>query len=221
MPPLKDLTGQKFGRLTVLERAEYDGKNKVIRYKCVCECGEERVVFRNSLATGQTQSCGCLNRDISRERATHGYTRNGKKTKEYLAINNIIARCTNPKNPMYKHYGGRGITVCDRWRNQPGTFVEDMGYRPSDKHSIERIDVNGNYEPSNCKWATATEQSRNQRPSCNNTTGVRGVSVHPNGKYRAGIHINRKRIHLGYFFTLEEATKARVEAEEKYWGGES
>jgi len=119
---------------------------------------------------------------------------------------------------MYAHYGGRGITVCDRWRNQPGTFVEDMGYRPSDKHSIERIDVNGNYEPSNCTWATATEQNRNKRVDSRNKIGVTGVSQHPNGKYIAKIKIPERQVHLGYFFTLGEAIKARKDAEEKYWG---
>lgn len=216
MPKFIDLTGKRFGRLTVVKRVESD-KHGNSKFKCLCDCGKERVVYRNALATGKTVSCGCYNSQVTKARSTiHGYTSGGKKTPEYIAITNIIARCTNPKNPEYERYGGRGIKVCERWRENPCLFVEDMGLKPSKRHSIERVDVNGDYEPSNCIWATPLEQSRNQR-AMKNGTGVRGVSKHSNGRYRVGIHVNRKRIHVGYFETMTEAIKAREKAEQKYW----
>lgn len=222
MPAFQDLTGKVFGRLTVLERAE-NNRDKNVKYRCRCKCGNERVVYRNALATGKTKSCGCLNREKMIERATtHGYTRGGKKTPEYTAINNIINRCCNQNHPEYPDYGGRGITVCDRWKNNLGLFVKDMGERPSKMHSIERVDNDKGYYPENCVWADKTQQSRNQRPFKRSTTGVRGVVWDvDNYKYRAYIHIKRKAIHLGRFNTLEEATDARRKAELKYWGKSS
>ncbi|MGS0480035.1 hypothetical protein [Bacillus mycoides] len=207
------LIGEKFGRLTVVERVESDKHNNV-RLKCICECGNYKIVNRNALATGKTVSCGCYNKEaISKRVKTHG----NSKMPEYSAIISIIGRCENPKNPEYKNYGGRGITVCERWRKSPGLFVEDMGERPSPNHSIDRIDVNGNYEPSNCRWATLSEQGHNKRVSERSSTGVTGVGYDKKlKKYRAYIRVKGKDYRSKRFDSIEDAIQARKELEEEH-----
>ena len=178
-------------------------------WKCKCDCGTEKILQRSNITCGRTTSCGC-----------NKYKTHGKSfAPEYIAWAGMIQRCNNPKAPHYFNYGERGITVCDRWLHSFEDFYADMGDRPSDGHSIERKDVNGNYEPSNCVWATRFEQQRNIRVQKNNTTGVNGVTwserLH---KYIAKIRVNRKTIHLGCFKSLVDAKNARHEAEIKYWG---
>ena len=156
----KDLTGKQFGRLTVQHRAENaaDGHS---RWLCVCSCGQSITVNSNNLKTPGIKSCGCVTKErVSQLNLTHGKT----KTKEFKTWDSMKQRCTNPKSDSYKDYGGRGITVCERWMNSFENFLADMGAAPSKSHSIDRINVDGNYEPSNCKWSTAKEQRANQRP---------------------------------------------------------
>lgn len=136
-----------------------DGKNNKTYWRCVCDCGNSAVVCGSGLTSGQTQSCGCL----QRERASGSMYKHGKskRTPEYWAWVNIKTRCHSEKFGD-KHYKGKGISVCERWLGSFVNFYEDMGERPSPLHSIERIDSNGHYEPSNCKWGTPKEQSRNK-----------------------------------------------------------
>jgi hypothetical protein len=173
-----DLTGQRFGRLVALERDGFNKQNNV-RWLCICDCANFVTVLCRSLRSGNTTSCGCLARERSRERAlrnglgtgpwnnprskTHGESNRGLNTPEYRSWASMLSRCRNPRDHSHwSTYGGRGITVCERW-NDYRAFLADMGRRPSLKHSIDRIDNNGNYEPSNCRWATPSQQQLNTR----------------------------------------------------------
>lgn len=135
----------------------------------------------------------------------------------YKAWQTMRQRCNNPNDKDYKDYGGRGIKVCPEWDDSSTAFVKwalANGYK--DDLTIDRIDVNGNYCPENCRWATRTQQVRNRRILPNNTSGVTGVRMEQ-GKYRATIYVKNKRIHLGCFATLEEAVAARQRGELLYW----
>lgn len=146
--------------------------------------------------------------------------RNGYKKKYpqiYKAWQSIRQRCENPNDKSYSDYGGRGISVCEEWESSPDVFIEwslANGFQPG--LSIDRINVNGDYCPENCRWATATQQARNKRIERTNKTGVNGVHM-DRGKFRATIYVNSKKIDLGRHKTLEEAAEARRKGEEKYW----
>lgn len=154
MPAFIDLTGKQFGRLTVVRQTR-----KHI-WECRCECGA--VIERPGpyLRCGDTASCGCLRRELAAAAHTvHGMRADNR----YCIWKKMIQRCTNPNDPDCADYGGRGIRVCHRWAISFLDFCEDMGPRPTPKHSIDRIDTNGDYEPGNCRWATDAQQTRNKR----------------------------------------------------------
>lgn len=207
-----DLTGKKFGAWTVIKQSEK--RNKHITWLCKCECGNESVVVSQKLRMGLSKSCGCLIPEKARESSTiHGKC----TTPEYRTWSEIFTRCTNPNSKAYQYYGGRGITISERWNNFEN-FLADMGEKLSPKHSIERIDVNGNYEPNNCKWATAEEQSINKRLYENNTSGHKGVSKRKKtGKWKSYIRVKGKLITLGEYEDIQDAINARKQAEKLYW----
>lgn len=151
----EDLTGQRFGKLTVLERAS-NGNHKQTRWLCRCDCGNERIVQARSLKSGNTKSCGCLQKEKT---TTHGQAR----TRLYATWRSMRYRCSNPHHRSYKWYGGKGIKVCKEWDDSFDAFHDwavSHGY--TDNLTIDRIDASKDYEPSNCRWITMSEQQRNK-----------------------------------------------------------
>lgn len=170
------LIGQRFGRLVVMADAgNIKGRS---RWICRCDCGTTHITRGRSLKNGDTSSCGCFHierlrshagekRSVSAIHFRHGCARKNAKTAEYTVWRGMIDRCSNPHSASWHHYGGRGISVCSKWRDSFETFLADMGPRPvgpSDRkralYSIDRINSDGNYEPSNCRWATQSQQVR-------------------------------------------------------------
>lgn len=165
---MKDLTGQRFGRLTVVEFAKVNADRPM--WRCICDCGAEKIAAQGNLISGGTKSCGCYQREqTAAATSTHGHTRGAKRHPMYLVWRGMRSRCENPNVKSYANYGGRGITVCDRWRTGDGTrsgfecYLSDMGDKPSPSHSVERVRNDLPYSPKNCVWATKTAQAKNRR----------------------------------------------------------
>lgn len=201
------MIGNRFEAWTVLSDAGLNNDG-ACQYRTVCTCGSEHIRIGALLRNGTAEPCGCSVLPYK-----HGMSRDGMWRTWY----GMIDRCANPKSTSYKNYGGRGITVCSSWLESFVSFYSDMGDKPTPKHSIDRIDNDGDYTPDNCKWSTRPEQQRNQRKR-KSKLGVTGVLKQLNETYSAYITSDSKLTHLGTFNTLEEAKVARKDGELKYWG---
>jgi len=213
-----DLVGNRFERLVVTEFVGTKGGKR--RWKCLCDCGNERILPTDALRNGNTKSCGCLHVDRTKSAHTrHGASVGGKRNRIYQIYHNMTQRCTNRNNNDYKYYGGRGIIVCQEWLKGFEMFRDwalSHGYQGG--LEIDRIDSNGNYCPENCRFVSRAIQCRNQGLRCDNKFGAKGIFRTRNGRYRVTINVNRKRKACGTYDTLQEAIEARLSAEQHYWG---
>lgn len=162
----KDITGKKFGRLTAIEPVGKDNRRNIL-WKCRCDCGNECVRAVAELGKRKNHSCGCLAEEHLKEMAKGNVTHGMTGSRLLGCYKNMMSRCYREKDIHYNAYGARGICVCDEWRNDKQAFIDwalNNGY--TDELTIERIDVNGNYEPSNCKWIPMSEQYKNKQSNC-------------------------------------------------------
>ena len=150
--------GARYGKLTVVSFSRVDAHRRAI-WNFACACGNTKALIGSDVLRGNSRSCGCL---VGQANVKHGHARRNQKTREYKSWVHMIQRCYDENFDFYHNYGGRGITVCARWRKSFEAFLADMGARPP-RTSIDRIDNEGNYTPKNCRWATAKKQRINQR----------------------------------------------------------
>lgn len=156
----KNIAGKRFNRLVAIEPSHSIGYRHY--WKCLCDCGKFTNVCISKLGSGSTKSCGCLNDE---KRKKNNYKHGMFGTKVYNTWSRMIGRCENSRNPKYQEYGARGIQVCKEWRDSFDLFYLHVGDPPSDKHQIDRIDTNGDYEPGNVRWVDLHEQAQNKRNS--------------------------------------------------------
>lgn len=210
-----DRTGQRFGRLVVSRLVEV-GKNWVGVWECVCDCGQVVKVRSSNLTSGQIKSCGCLKREATiRRNTSHGLS-GGEKTptKLYRIWLGMRRRCFSVRSDDYPHYGGRGITVCGEWADYAAFHAWAMASGYQSGRSIERNDVDGNYEPSNCRWATRREQALNKRNSRRITYNGQTLTTAEWAEATGIPHTAlRMRLHRGW--SVEKALTEPVEAKSK------
>ncbi|HAR7072747.1 TPA: AP2 domain-containing protein [Staphylococcus aureus] len=205
-----DIVGMQFNYLKVLE---FYGRNKHKKklYKCLCtRCGNEKIMIGTAVKNGYSKSCGCLAKDNHHKK--HGMT----GTLIYHKWKGMKQRCYNHNYDFYNAYGGRGIKVCDEWKDDFMQFYKDMGDVPFKGAELDRIDNDDDYKPSNCRWISHKENSNNRR-KYHNKTGYTGVTFKPKiNKYQAQLYKNKKFIYLGVYETAEEAYLAYKKAKNEY-----
>ena len=201
-----DMIGKTFGHLTCIGFSHVDTK-KTAHWVFRCSCGTVKSSSGSDVRAGKIISCGHLKK-AAIIKQTHGHAKRGKKTPTYISWRNAVSRCHDPKHPAFADYGGRGIVVCDRWRQSYEHFFADMGERPAGT-TIDRIDVNGHYEPGNCRWATFIEQCNNRRTS--RVVTFRGQSMTMAQLAKAfGIPIGTMWYRLENGWTVEDAATIEV-----------
>lgn len=214
---IKDIRGKKFGRLTPIE---YTMHRDRMHWKCKCDCGKIAYVRNDDLNRKKVVSCGCFRNEQNRvANLQHGLGRMEARDAIYRAWDSMKRRCFNKNNANYHYYGGRGITVCDEWMDYIPfrEWALNNGYKK--KLTLDRIDPNGNYEPSNCRWADRTTQAYNKNIQSNNTSGKTGVVWDTNtSKWRAEIKKRGVMYRLGHYDDFDKAVEARKAGELKYYG---
>ncbi len=202
-----DRTGQRFGRLLVVEEAGRNNLKKVL-WKCVCDCGNTVLRVSGDLATGNSVSCGCY---LKEKITKHG----GWKKSSYNTWRAMMRRCYNQKDKDFLRYGGVGVSVCPQWHDYT-VFAKDMG-EPVGTQTLDRIDPYGNYTPDNCRWASLPTQARNIRVPADSKTGH--IGVHLRGKkWYAEVTVNKKKFYSKACQSIEDAVLARKELERLHWG---
>lgn len=214
----EELIGVKFGKLTVIKRShKSSGKDSRWLWECLCDCGKTSYVRSNNLKSGNSKSCSCFNiKMVKKKKETHGLS----NTKIYDSYRNMIDRCLNPKNKKYYNYGGRGITVCDRWLGHNGliNFNKDMKDSYEKGLQLDRIDPNGDYTLENCRWVTNQQNSMNTRSHRDSVSKYKGVSPLPKGKWLSRLVFDGNVVHDQRFNSEVEAAEAYNEAAIKYFG---
>jgi hypothetical protein len=163
--PVKNIAGQRFGYLVAVEHAACRIGGEA-QWRCTCDCGKEKLIAGSRLRNGSARSCGCMRFEfIAIANEKHRGKRGKTKTSEYRSWASMRDRCLTKTCNGYHNYGGRGISICDRWLHSFENFLEDMGPKPASDYEIDRIDVNGNYEPTNCRWLSRKDNQRNKRNS--------------------------------------------------------
>lgn len=215
MKRVVDLTAKVFARLTVISEAGRDKHRKVL-WLCECCCGNKLITQGSALKSGNTKSCGCLHREKMIDAlTTHGL----RKHPLYIVWGGMKTRCYNRDYHQYADYGGRGITICDKWKDSFEDFYNDLIGHYVSGMQLDRIDNDGNYEPSNVRWVTQQQNGMNRRGSKTSTSGYKGVSWKgENGKWVAQIQVNGKKQHIGYFLDEQEAAQAYNDAALELFG---
>lgn len=216
MPNKLDLIGHVFGRLTVVDEVPERTKYGQIKMVCICECGKITSVRKSDLRGGATSSCGCYQKQANVERnTTHGLSRGSL----YYIWSGIKKRCCNPTHHNYASYGGRGITVCERWLESFENFLEDMGEGYKKGLQIDRRDNDGNYEPSNCRWTTPQQNAQNRGSRKGGSSKYKGVSWNKvQCKWQVSIKKDNKAKCLGTFTDEADAALAYNEAAKELFG---
>lgn len=221
-----DRSGDVVNGITFLEPSGKCKRGVRTMWLCKCHCGKEFRVVATSITSGNSKSCGCRSRanykGINKGKKNAGYKHGETKTRLYGIWKDMRLRCNNENNQAYNYYGAKGIEVCEEWEGSYISFREwalSSGYE--DNLTIDRIDVYGNYEPSNCKWSNRREQVQNRGTHKNSKSGVNGVTWNKvNKNWGSRITNNYKSIGLGSYENLEDAIEARRQGEIKYWGKE-
>lgn len=201
----EDILNTKYNRLKPIKRVEniYGGK----AFLCICDCGNESVVSLGDLKNNKTKSCGCLAKEKSSDNIKKYSTTHGRHgTPEYRVWRGMRTRCYYENTPQYKNYGGRGIKVCNRWKESFENFYEDMGDKPTPKHQLDRIDNDGNYEPNNCRWVTPSENALNKEHK-SGTLGIKNVYKDSDSYYTQVKRQGKTRV--SSYTTLENALKLK------------